>query len=170
MSSAKNPFAFDLFKPKSSLQDFTSKAPSEIDFFCALCGSPMKCSAHHSGKTCECPKCRRFVPVPPSPASTTPDWAAMYPPDILAVEIVFPCPECGSRLGINAMGAGISIECPPCKKQIKVPHLGSLVAASTSAVQSSPPASGILPSRLSPEEFEFLNRTETNQNKTPRVA
>jgi len=37
-------------------------------------------------------------------------------------DIKFYCPSCGKKMGIDAKAAGLLVNCPDCKKEIKVPH------------------------------------------------
>jgi DNA-directed RNA polymerase subunit M/transcription elongation factor TFIIS len=36
-------------------------------------------------------------------------------------DITFDCPRCGQRLAVEQRGAGISVNCPSCNKQIEIP-------------------------------------------------
>src|SRR5471030_1379471 len=93
-------------------------------------------------------------------------WDGTYPPEIIAIEIIFPCPECGARLRIDAQGAGATVQCPPCSKHIRVPHLTPLFVPSSSASQMPASVSRKPGIHLTPEEIDFLNSVETENNGT----
>lgn len=132
---------------------------TEIHFYCVLCGAPMKSSLDRAGKVRECARCMRFVPVPPGEGDGSVVWSGMYPPDIIAIEILFSCPECGARLAIDAAEAASTVRCPPCGRWIKVPQLPASIPSSASHPASAP-ASEQPVHHLSPEEIDFLNCVE----------
>jgi len=135
----------------------TMKATDEVHFYCVLCGVPMKAGSELAENVCECPRCFRFVPVPPESAKESPQWPQIYPPDVIAIEIKFPCSECGSKLEIDARSAGDTVYCPICTSAIKSPHLAFLImpplsVAPKSKIEFAKPAIN-----LSPQEIDFLN-------------
>gem|GEM_PF-2286441 len=142
---------------------------NEIKFFCVLCGSPMSTRKESAGDVSTCPKCAHLVPVPPLPGEKSLRWSAIYPPDIVAVDIIFHCPKCDARLGSDARTAGNDVFCPPCGSRVKVPHLASLI------LPPSPGAPAVKTDASSPalnltrEEIEFLNNvTQTAMSSGDR--
>lgn len=144
---------------------------SEIRFFCVLCGTPVKTGREHGGQLFECPKCRRAVPVPPAPGTTSLKWVDMYPPDITAIDIIFPCPVCRARLGSDARTAGTYVWCPPCGSRVQVPHLASLIVSTPSVNDASKNGSiaPIAAAKLTAEEIDFLRnaRPEAKADADP---
>ena len=52
--------------------------------------------------------------------------------EAMAGDIIFECPHCGKSLAIDPRGAGLTITCPDCRREVEVPQsagAGSPVAA-----------------------------------------
>lgn len=127
----------------------------EISFFCTICGVSLSAPAESAGGFCDCPRCLRVIPIPGYPArpGESADCAAVYSPDILAIEIKFFCTGCGNKIRVDARRQGMTLDCPVCHEPTKVP-----------AWQGSLPPGAVPPSaaqpivRLSDEECEFLSK------------
>lgn len=127
-----------------------------VHFYCVLCGTSMKASPEIAGDLAECPGCQRMVPMPPPPGEKSVSWAASYPSDIFSVEIKFPCPECGGRLGIDARRSGMAVYCPLCDRVVRVPHIASVADLAPSTTGEKTVVTHPLP-RLTAEEIHFLS-------------
>lgn len=117
----------------------------------------MNTSKEVAGDVLPCPKCARLVPVPPLPGENSLRWAAMYPPDIVAVDVIFHCPKCDARLGSDARTAGNHVYCPPCGSKVKVPHLAHLILPPAPGARAAKMDFAAPAVKLSREEVEFLN-------------
>lgn len=114
----------------------------------------MQIGAEHHGSVSECPACSRLMPVPPKPADHPDEWPTLYPPNVIAVEIIFRCPACEARLSIDVSNAGTQVQCPPCKQTITVPQV---TRPPTSRRTETARVNLPLVARLSPQEIEFLS-------------
>jgi len=54
-------------------------------------------------------------------------------------DIKFYCPSCGKKMGIDAKAAGLLVNCPDCKKEIKVPHESEPVPPTIHRPDAPPP-------------------------------
>ena len=144
---------------------------SQLRFYCVFCGSGINADARSASNVCECPKCCRFTPVPVAPGGPSVPWATAYPPGILSVEIKFACPECGSRLGMEAHNAGDTVLCPVCYERIQCPNVSLRpVPAQEGVVAASREDAGRTIIRLSREEIDFLSPEESPPRRTARHA
>ena len=100
---------------------------NEVHFYCLHCASPMEAPKDRTNDISECPRCLRVVPIPPESANEFTEWPRTYPADIISVEIKFPCPQCASKLEIDARNAGATVYCPVCTNEIKAPHLAFVI-------------------------------------------
>ena len=116
----------------------------DLRCYCAVCGKGIDLAADFTGRLVECPGCRRTVPVPALAPGGSAETMAVYPREILSVEIRFLCGECGAKLMIDARWQGSALDCPKCRKHTRVPQWCTSPA----------PASG---ARLSEAEIEFLS-------------
>ena len=127
---------------------------SSIRFHCAICGTGLSAGAESNGSVIECPSCRHVVPVPArvrAPAAM--EGLALLPHGVLALEIKFLCPDCQTKLRIDARLEGQSVTCPKCAHEIRIPHW------STAAPSRQPqPLSRM--AELSEAEIEFLSGSQ----------
>jgi predicted RNA-binding Zn-ribbon protein involved in translation (DUF1610 family) len=146
-----------------------AKSPA-VTFHCVYCGSRLQVGAEHSGKVSECPHCLRRTPVPDATRSSNGTRAAyIYPPEIIALEIVFLCPQCGTRLRIDARDAGTTALCPPCNGKIRVPGIPLFVETESFRCEDRAPV--VLSSaRLTSQEIEFLSRADIFDTDPCHVA
>jgi|ERR1700677_722144 len=134
---------------------------SEIHFYCVFCGAGI--DADSGREVRECPKCRRFTPVPAAPGVRPPSWGKTYPSGIFSVDIKFPCPECGERLAVDARYAGDPGICPRCSAKFQCPQLpfSTAPAAKADAPKEAGPRI-----HLSREEIDFLSPLESSPGRT----
>ena len=124
---------------------------------CPACRAEITLGRSSLNKRIQCPRCFRFSPVPPASGNLTSEWPQIYPPEIISVEIKFPCPDCGSKLEIDARLAGARVCCPVCTNKIRAPHLASLIMPPLSTAMAATGSSLPKPvARLSPQEIDFL--------------
>jgi hypothetical protein len=135
---------------------------TEIHFYCVFCGSGINADPEHAGRLCPCPQCFRPTPAPAATSVAPERWAPTYPSDIYSVEIKFPCPKCGVRLGSDAKNAGEPVYCPACESTIRCPSPLFLIEPQPEA-----PRTVI---HLSREEMEFLAAPESPHGKAARHA
>jgi DNA-directed RNA polymerase subunit RPC12/RpoP len=128
---------------------------NRIDFFCVFCGASMSAKEDTEAAVLPCPACSHLSPVPPPPGTKSLRWTELYPPDIVAVDVIFHCPKCDARLGSDARTAGTFVYCPPCGTKVKVPHLEHLIVPAGEAVEKT--VSREAPVKLTAEEVNFLN-------------
>ena len=50
-------------------------------------------------------------------------------------DIVFECPHCGKSLAINKHGMGLTISCPDCQKDIRVPTISDSMVDKADVVE-----------------------------------
>jgi len=143
------------------------KAMNEVHFYCVFCGSPMKAGDDFQTDVRECARCFRVVPVPPGPAGVSSQWPQVYPADIIAIEIKFPCTQCGSKLEVDAREAGATVYCPICTSEIKAPHLAFLIMPPLSAAPKSKIEFARPAATLSPQEIDFLNNVKPDARSSP---
>lgn len=129
----------------------------KINFFCALCGESLRVRKEIAGGFCDCPRCARVIPVPGFPArpGQPAEYAAVFSPDILGIEIKFLSSCCGNKLQVDARQQGVTLDCPVCQKQTKVPAWGGELPPAQPAEASSRASARMV--RLSAEEVEFLS-------------
>jgi DNA-directed RNA polymerase subunit M/transcription elongation factor TFIIS len=127
---------------------------SKVSFFCAVCGEALSVDAAFAGEVVECDRCARWVPVPGFPGqSPLSGCASVYPPKILAMEVIFLCPSCNVRMIVDARWEGREVDCPKCEAVARVPWW-SRYEATTPARRES--LAGRAPA-LSAEEIGFLS-------------
>lgn len=146
-----------------------AKSPA-VTFHCVYCGSRLQVGAEHCGKVSECPHCLRRTPVPDTTRSSNGMRAAyIYPPEVIALEIVFLCPQCGTRLRIDARDAGTIALCPPCNGRIRVPDIPLFVGADLNPGEDRMPLV-VSSARLTSQEIEFLSRADFFDTDPRHVA
>ena len=97
---------------------------SRLSFYCAVCGHSLTVGVEHAGKLAECPSCERLIPVPgwrPPPRAGAGCMGALAPA-LLAVDVKFLCPECRSKLKVDARWGGLTLPCPKCGTTVPVPQ------------------------------------------------
>lgn len=126
----------------------------QIAFFCTICGEGLSALPETAGGFCECPRCLRVVPIPgyPTRPGQSADEAAVFSPQILAIEIKFLCDCCGNKVRVDARLQGVTLECPVCQKTTKVPEWGGALPLGEQPARTPGPLM-----RLSAEEYEFLS-------------
>jgi hypothetical protein len=141
---------------------------NEIHFYCLFCGAGI--DSKPGLNVCECPKCTRFTPVPIAAGIFSPH-VETYPPDIISVEVKFPCPECGKRLEMDAWSAGKAGFCPLCSTEIQCPSLSFLIVSRPETAQAPKANAARIPLiHLSREEIEFLSLLESSGGRAARHA
>ena len=133
---------------------------NEVHFYCLHCASPMEAPKERTNDISECPRCLRVVPIPPESATQSTEWPEIYPADIISIEIKFPCPECRSKLEIDARQAGATVLCPVCTNEIKAPHLAFLIMPPLTAAPAKKIEFARTSINLSPQEIDFLNNVK----------
>jgi len=126
---------------------------NDSKIFCVFCGASISAKAGSTSDVLECPACSHLTPIPPAPGKESLRWAPIYPPDIVAVDVIFHCPKCETRLGSDARTAGTHVYCPPCGTRVQVPHLHQLILSTAEEKKPLPAAEAT----LSAAELEFLN-------------
>ncbi len=139
------------------LSSFSPTRMDEIHFYCAACGADLRALAENAGGFCDCPHCRRVAPIPGYRArrSDSADFAGVFSPKILAIEIKFFGNCCGEKFRVDARLQGMTLDCPVCHKPTKIPEWGG--ALPPAELTESPARADAPLSRLSPEECEFLS-------------
>jgi DNA-directed RNA polymerase subunit RPC12/RpoP len=131
---------------------------SSISFYCAVCGQALIAEPSFAGEVMECARCRRWVPVPGYPRSRgVSGCAAVYPPEILRIDVVFPCQGCNARLEVDGRLEGRELVCPRCHAAVRAPlwsRSPTTAAADARTPKKAPPA-------LTPEEIEFLSSDDS---------
>jgi DNA-directed RNA polymerase subunit RPC12/RpoP len=126
---------------------------SSILFFCAVCGEALSAELSFAGEIMDCSRCGRSVPVPGFLMMRGGQGcAAVYPPEVLSVDVIFLCRRCGSKLVVDGRMEGREFDCPECDAPVKAP------------IWSRParePTNGRTPGKerpiLTPEEIGFLS-------------
>jgi hypothetical protein len=126
---------------------------SSILFFCAVCGEALTAERSFAGKVMECTRCQRSVPVPGFPTMRgVSGCTAVYPPEILSIDVIFRCRGCCAKLVVDARLEGREFDCPKCHAPVRAPLWSRPAMASTDA--GTPTRGRPL---LTPEEIGFLS-------------
>jgi DNA-directed RNA polymerase subunit RPC12/RpoP len=135
----------------SDSKDHFPTVMSDVRFHCAICGTALTARADAAGAVEECHACGRHVPVPAliHLKGGSAECAALFPEEILGVDLKFRCTRCATKLRIDVRWEGREVPCPRCNLRLKVPRW------------SEPRADARAPSapRLTPAEIEFLSGT-----------
>ena len=106
-----------------------------------------------AGEVMECTRCERSVPVPGFPAQPGESGcAAVYPPEILSMDVVFLCGGCNAKLVVDGRLEGRELGCPQCQAPVRAPLWSRREAAPAAA---GAPRKGR--PNLTPEEIGFLS-------------
>jgi len=106
-----------------------------------------------AGRTIECPRCERTVPVP-GWIATGGDCAPAFAPEILSIEIKFLCGGCDRALLADIRWGGKTFACPKCGAPARVPEWWGAKAPAASAKVPPPRFQS---AALSAAEIDFLN-------------
>ncbi len=135
---------------------------NEVHFYCVFCGKGIDADSARDRRTFRCPGCSRTTPVPAA-GDLKSSWEEGYVFDLFAMDVKFPCPECGGRLAMDAKASGRAGTCPLCRKPIRCPRVSfeALPPASPMPMPPAPkePARPVV--RLSREEIDFLSELES---------
>lgn len=96
-------------------------------FFCAICGAALSTPEGSRKRTMECTSCLHVVPVP-IPVDMGADLGEtmrVFPKGVIALEVKFLCPSCGTKLKIDARWEGRDVACPTCRSVTAVPRWSS---------------------------------------------
>lgn len=111
---------------------------STVHFHCVICGAPIFRGESSTRPLVECPKCTHVVPVPEPVSLANGEPLRVFPPGVLALEVVFRCEGCDCRIQIDARAEGKMVPCPKCARETMVPYWSrrapSLVALSAAEV------------------------------------
>lgn len=140
---------------------------SDISFFCVLCGGKLTAQNAAAGGSLECVHCGEPVPIPGGSRSQPPGFNS---PEILAVEIKFLCPGCGSRLGIDSSRGGEEIHCPPCGQPVTVPHLSTSGQGREPRIPPQPDLERRKIHLLTNDEIAFLTTPITASGTRPGIG
>ena len=125
-----------------------------IQFFCVICGTALHGKTDAHDDVIECHSCAHQVPVPrlvKMPGRLA-GCAAVFPPDVLALEVKFLCTACQSPLRADARWEGRGVICPVCGDKTGVPHWSEFTQRTRTADFSGT-------AKLSSEEIEFLSQS-----------
>jgi transcription elongation factor Elf1 len=135
---------------------------SRLSFFCVVCGHSLIVGIEHAGSLAECPNCERLVPVPgwrPQRRAGA-ECLGVLAPKLLGVDVRFLCPECRTKLKVDARLGGKTLPCPKCGTILPIPQwFGAPEEIGDDGDQSLPGERTVTwaPSVvLSPEELAFL--------------
>ena len=132
---------------------------NEVHFYCVFCGKGIDADPTRNLRTLRCAGCSRATPVP-SAAGLKSSWEEGYVFDLFAMDVKFPCPECGGRLAMDASASGRAGTCPICRKPITCPRVSfEARPLNAPAMPKAKPAQPF--AVLSSAEIDFLSELES---------
>jgi hypothetical protein len=90
--------------------------PEFIKVLCS-CGKKVKFPSKYSGKTGQCPACKKPIQIPDAQASAT---AELMPHSLDDEMISFNC-KCGKKIKVPSKYSGKTAKCPKCHEKVIIP-------------------------------------------------